>query len=970
MAEETTTSLNVDITQFKKALTEANRYIRMANSEFENATAGTEKWVDSADGLRAKITQLNKTLDGQETAAAALRHEYEKVCAEQGENSAGAQELAIKLNKQEAACKKTAAQIAKYQGKLDDMEAAANDAGNEAKDLDKNLGKTADATKKAEKQASENEKETSKMAAAFKKAAAAAGGLVKGLAGIAAKGVVAGIKGITAASAGLVTAFLATGEAQKENITAMAKLDAAYKSAGHSTQAATKTYEELYGVIGDTDQAVEASQQIALLANSEEDAARWAAQGAGVVGKFGDALQPEAFYEAANETLKLGEATGAYTQMLEQSGMSVKDFNRGLAKCKTQEQKQAYMLAITEQALAGAGDEYRKANAAVIENNKANAKLQETLNGVGKAALPVMTALKLIGASILGDLLPHIQTLGTSFTEALNGSETAAQDMGNAVGAILQNLGQKILQALPSILTIGTSIITSLIQGLVSAAPQLAQGVTQIVQYFIQAAPQLLQAGASMVGALVNAIRTNLPTLLSAGGQMIEQLLSGIVSNIPSILQSAVSAVGGFVQGIQTYLPVVLSKGAELLGKLGEGLRTAIPNLISQGLDIIMNLVTSLYDAAPTIINIGFDLISNLVSGLLSALPTLIEKGPEIISKFANTLNDNIPQLLSRGWELIKQIVSGILQAIPTLVSNIPKIITAIVDVWQAFNWLQLGKNAITFLGNGIKSMFGAIKTAGTNILNGVTGAIQALPGKLLQLGKNAITFLRNGISSMIGAVKAAGGNVLTAIASAIQALPGKLLAFGKSAITSLGNAIQTGVSLLKSKATAVANSIVSAVNALPGKMLSIGRNIVEGIGNGIVNATSWLIGKIQQLCNGALDAIKAFFKIGSPSKLMRDEIGRWLPAGIGVGVEKYGKVANKAMVNMAKDAVSAANAEFNGSSLNLPGVNGTPGAPGTGGRGGAVYNFYQYNTSPKPLSRRDVYRQTKNALKFATSNA
>ena len=104
--ENVTTKLQVDVTDFKKGLADANRYIRMANSEFEAATAGVGKFTDSADGLRAKLTQLEKTLEGQEAAAAVLRAEYERVCEEQGENSKGAQELAIKLNKQTAACKK------------------------------------------------------------------------------------------------------------------------------------------------------------------------------------------------------------------------------------------------------------------------------------------------------------------------------------------------------------------------------------------------------------------------------------------------------------------------------------------------------------------------------------------------------------------------------------------------------------------------------------------------------------------------------------------------------------------------------------------------------------------------------------------------------------------------------------------------------------------------------------------------
>lgn len=941
--EEVTTSLNIDITQFKQALTTANRYIRMANSEFDKATAGTENWADSADGLKAKISQLNKTLDAQEAAAAALRLEYDRVAQEQGENSKGAQELAIKLNRQEAACKKTAAQIKKYEGELEEAESTTQ----------------------------ETEKETGQMSAAFDKAATAAGTLAKGLAKIAGKGIVTGIKSIAAASAGLVTAFLASGEAQKEHITEMAKLDAAYKSAGHTTKTAAKTYEELYSVIGETDQAVEASQQIALLANSEKDAAKWAEMGAGVIGTFGDALQPETFFEAANETMKLGEATGAYTQMLEGCGVNVEKFNEGLAACKTEGEKQAYMLETTKKALGSAGEEYRKANAAVIENNKANATLQKSLDGVGKAALPVTSTLKLMGAALLNELLPNVQTFGSSFKEALGGSKTAAQEMGNAVGGMLKTLVSKFVSALPSIVTVGTSIITSVVEGLVSAAPALGNGVTQIVQYFIKAAPQLLQAGASMVKSLVGAIRASLPQLLTAGGEMLQQLLTGLVNNLPAMAQGAMDAIGGFVKGIQTYLPVILSKGAELLGKLGEGIRTAMPGLMSQGLDILMNLATALYDAAPKLIDAGFDFIKNIVQGILDSLPTLISKGPEIVTKFANIINDNVPKLLKKGMELVLQIVKGIIKAIPTLVKNIPKIITAIVSVWSAFNWANLGKKAITGLKNGITSMIGGIKTAGTKVLQSITNALQGLPSKLLSLGKKAISSMGTGIKSMVGSVRAAGTTILTNIVSSVQALPGKLLAFGRQAITSLGNAIQVGVTTVKTKAVAVANGIVDAFKSLPGKMVSIGKSVIQGVIDGIGSMVGALYDSIVSALSGLVDKAKNALGINSPSKVFANIVGKAIPEGIAKGINKNIGLATDAVADTAKKAVKAANDELNGSTIGGPKVGGfgSSGNPGRG-RGGVTYVFNQYNTSPKALSRKDVYRQTKNALKFATSTA
>ena len=269
--EEVTTELNIDITQFKTAITSANRYIREAASEFDKASAGVEGFADSADGLRAKLKQLNTVQAAQEAKVKALRLEYDRVADEQGEASAGAQELKIKLNKAEAAVSKTQAEVKKYESALDEAESGTRETANE----------------------------TGKMSSKFDSAATSAGSLATSLAKVTGDAIITGFKSLVTAAASLVTAFVATGEATKETITEMSKLEAAYSSAGHSADTATATYKELYGVIGETDQAVEAAQQIALLADSEEDAARWAEQGASVIGKFGDALQVETFYEAA-----------------------------------------------------------------------------------------------------------------------------------------------------------------------------------------------------------------------------------------------------------------------------------------------------------------------------------------------------------------------------------------------------------------------------------------------------------------------------------------------------------------------------------------------------------------------------------------------------------------------------------------------------------------------------------------------
>ena len=914
--EKVTTKLAVDVTDLKKGLSEANRYVRMAASEFDAATAGMDKWSSCSDGLRAKLTQLNKTLDGQEAALEVLQHEYDRVASEQGESSKSAQELQIKINKQQAAIKKTQAAINKYGNALEEVDAEADDAT----------------------------ESTGKMSVSFDKAATAAGKLARGMAGIAGKAIVAGIKGVAAASAGLVTAFLATGEASKEYINEMGKLDAAYKTAGHSAETATQTYKTLQGVIGETDQSVEAAQQIALLAESEKDAAKWAGYAAGVVGRFGDALQPEMFYESANETLKLNEATGGYTQMLEGCGYSVEKFNEGLAACATAEEKQAYMLKITDQLLGGAAEQYSKTNAEVIRSNEANEAWAASMADVGKVALPITSALKFMGAAILSDLLPGIKELGEGFTGMLNGTEGAADKIGKAIGGLLQQIMGKLVAALPSIISAGASIVGSLVQGLITAAPALLEGAMQIVQHF----------------------RSMLPQLLQTGGEMIFKLLDGITSNLPAIAQGALNAIGGFVKGLQKNLPVVLAKGSEIIGNLGKGISKNLPKLIDQALDILMDFAETIYDNAPTIIDAGFDLLSNLVSGIFKALPSLLSKGPEIISKLANVINDNFPRILKKGVELIGQIIKGIIQAIPTLIANVPKIIRAIVDVWSAYNWLQLGKNAIKLLKDGVTSMVSAVKTAGKNVNDSIVNALKELPQKLLTLGQNAVSRLATGVKSMISSATSASKSVFNSIVNIIKSLPSQLLNLGKSAVNNIVNAVRSGASTAGSAAKSIYNGIVDAVKGLPSKMLSIGEDLVHGIWEGISGATGWLMDKISGFVKKVTNKVKDAFDIGSPSKVMAREVGRWLPAGIALGVDQNTAVAQKSMANMAKDALAAANAELNGTTLRAQVSTNGAGAQG-GKAGGNTYNFYQYNTSPKPLDRKTIYRQTKNQLRFVT---
>lgn len=382
--------------------------LKQAQEEAAKSVGNYDAWAAAYKPIQAQITATKDRIKELQTQQAEM--------AETGDISSEAYES-------------LGTQINQLNGELRDLrktaKAVSDEFGNpisqdEYDKLQREIVFTDDKLKKLSKELDETEsemadlgKDTSKAAKEMDDFADAADDASKesaGLGSILSGGVVTGAGAAVAAVGAVVGGLIAAEEQSREYRAEMGKLNAAYESSKFSAETATATYKTLQGVIGETDQTVEAAQQIALLADSEERAAQWAGYAAGVVGKFGDALQPETFYESANETLKLGEATGAFTQMLEGCGMNVEKFNADLAACTTEQEKQALMLQVTEEALGDAAKSYRKVNAETIRANEANEAWNEALAAVGGTMTPVITNIKLMGAEFLGGLAKSITT--------------------------------------------------------------------------------------------------------------------------------------------------------------------------------------------------------------------------------------------------------------------------------------------------------------------------------------------------------------------------------------------------------------------------------------------------------------------------------------------------------------------------------------------------------------------------------
>lgn len=304
--------------------------------------------------------------------------------------------------------------------------------------------------------------------------------------------------------------------------------------------------------------------------------------------------------------------------------------------------------------------------------------------------------------------------------------------------------------------------------------------------------------------------------------------------NVTSTAKNLVSSLGVFL--FNNLVPMLFNITKSCYAVVTDAL-----NNMPQILNVVQKFASQIASQAPQFIKSGFEMLNKLADGIVSALPVMIAKIPTIISTFANIINDNGPTILMCGLQLIAKLALGIIQAIPTLIVNIPKIITAIVDVWSAFNWINLGKMAITGLGNGIKALFGFLKGTGKEALDTVLINILMLPERLRALGGKGISGLVSGIKSLFGALGGAAKKIF--------------------------------------------EIIVKALASLPSKMLSIGKNIVEGIWKGIWSMGAWITKKIGDFAGGIVKSFKGFLGIHSPSRIMRDMVGRFIGEGIGVGI-------------------------------------------------------------------------------------
>lgn len=269
----------------------------------------------------------------------------------------------------------------------------------------------------------------------------------------------------------------------------------------------------------------------------------------------------------------------------------------------------------------------------------------------------------------------------------------------------------------------------------------------------------------------------------------------------------------------------------------------------------------------------------NLLPRLQTMLPRFAEGMTQLVNGLVPYVGPAMEMLLPALVQGVGGLVSGIVQALPAAVEAISAVVPMLVEQLTLLlpQIVSAGIDIIAALASGIGENLPALIPAAVDAIIEVAGGLVANVDKIIVAAGQLIGGLTQGL--------------IEAVPHLVYRLPEIILA-----ITS---------GLLKGMAS----------------IGMVGQQLVEGLFNGIANAASWLYEKIKGWATDVLDWIKGFFGIHSPSKVFADEVGKFIPPGITLGVEQ---AMPKAMRDMGAElsALSTVPLPGGGTTTNLGGVN------------------------------------------------
>lgn len=829
---------------FNSAINKAESELKVLRAELKLNETQMKNAGESAEGLENSQKLLTAQLEQAQSKTEALRGKLDKAIEIYGEGSdvvanykravanARIEEENIsrkiatvteKLGQQERAAEgsananeKLTDKISRQERELSDLKSeyveavvkfgsASKEAQGLAREIDDLSGelkanKTSMAT--AEKEADELDKSFDDV----EKTSGKLGDTLSKIGGTVVKGVAAGFATMVAAAGTAITAFLGSAEATREYREDIGKLQTAFQSSGKTTEQATETYKSFFSVLGEEDRSVEAVNHLAQLTNSQKELDQWTNICAGVWGTFGDSLPIEGLTEASNETAKTGKVTGVLADALNWVGLSEDEFNAKLEACTSEQERATLITETLNTAYDGAAQKYKELNGDIMDAQRAQSEFTDAMAGIGAAAEPVMTNIKLLGASILNDLSPSVSLIGEGLTGAMNGVEGSSEKLAAGVSGVLTTVSENLVNIINQV----SEMLPSLIQTLL---PNLISGLVSLIGSIAATLPSLLDSIFAVIPELINGI-------VSAFGE--------IVSYLPDLIQSICTALPTLIPALITGITTMIVTLCESFDDIIQPLIDSLPDIIISIVEAIVNNLPALIDGIITLVMGIVEAIPQIIQGIVDALPTIIEL-------LITSLLSNLPKIIGGLIQVVWGIVSSLPQIFGSLIEGIGNIF---VGIWEAI------KNVFAKLGTWFKDKFGE----GLKAIKDVFGKIGEWFGEKWQAIKDVFSNIGGWFKEKFSNAKenatAAWSNAkekFTDIKDKVQ-----------GAFSNVGSWFKDKFSNAKENSVNVWSNIKEKFNGIKDKITSAFSNIKEKL--------SAPFEKARDAIKGVVDKIKSFF--------------------------------------------------------------------------------------------------------------
>ena len=696
--EKLSGKLGIDTTDFKTALSAANRELRVLESGFKASAAALGDWTKDATGLENRVKSLTGQIDIQKLKVGALAAEHARLVQENGANSRAAQDAEIKLNKETETLNKMETELGQTEGALQTMREGEEEAGTGAEEMGEQV------------EESGNKVETFKS--------------ILGGVGVIAKGVVIGLAAVGSAAVAAVVALSAL--VFKTADYAAELVDLSTKTGISTTRLQELSFiGDQVGTSLDTITGAQARLVRSMNAGREGTGAQadaFKTLGVSVTDAQGNLRDTEeVFAEVIDRLGQVQNPAEADALAMELFGKSAQELNP-LIKAGSDE------MARLAQEAHDVGAVMSEEDVAAMETfDDTLASLQAGLKGT----LGTLASVFLPGFQMVFDQAGgYLQT----FKGIVDGSGGDIGKIAEGLGGLLGTIATDIAAQLPQLASVGINIIQTLLTTIIGALPTLITAAVSIintlVDFIVQNLPMIINAAIQIVMALLNALITNLPMLIEAGLQAIISLATGLADALPELIPAIVEAIVTIVQTLVENIPMLIDAALQLILGLAEGLVAAIPILIPAIPEIVVAIFNALIEALPMIGQAALQLLQTLGAGIMNALPIIGKAAGDIIKALADGVKKLVPTLLTVGKNLLDGIWTGIKNNFSKFLSNILGVFGTVIDAIKTLLGIaspskvgiSIGANLGNSIGVGLFAQLNQVRRS----LRGAMGELSA----------------------------------------------------------------------------------------------------------------------------------------------------------------------------------------------------------------------------------------------------